>query len=145
MPCSWLYFRTGQRVNLVPGKVIGKIALQGPIFAKIALLCFALLGPIGSANGEESHPEKMLGNAAASGHEILFKNCARCHAIDRVGKSPLADAPPFRDVMKRYDPSDLEEALAEGIVTGHNQMPEFTFEPDEITAIIAYLNTLRQK
>jgi mono/diheme cytochrome c family protein len=82
---------------------------------------------------------------AAIGYEILLKNCARCHAIDTTGESPLAKAPQFREVMKRYDPSNLEEALAEGIVTGHNEMPEFTFEPDQIGAIVAYLSTLQDK
>ena len=37
----------------------------------------------------------------------------------------------------------LGEAFAEGIVTGHNNMPEFAFEPDDVTAIIAYLDTLK--
>ena len=82
---------------------------------------------------------------AATGYGILRKNCARCHAIATTGDSPLAKAPPFRDVTKRYDPSNLEEALAEGIVTGHNEMPEFAFEPDRITAITAYLSTLQEK
>ncbi len=82
-------------------------------------------------------------NPLAIGHEILSKNCARCHAIDATGESPLAQAPPFRDVVTRYDPSQLAEALAEGIVTGHNEMPEFEFEPDEISAIIAYLTSLK--
>jgi mono/diheme cytochrome c family protein len=79
----------------------------------------------------------------AIGHELMRKNCARCHAIDVTGLSPLAKAPPFREVVKRYDPVQLEEALAEGIVTGHNEMPEFEFEPDEINAIIAYLASLK--
>lgn len=82
-------------------------------------------------------------NPLAIGHEILRKNCARCHGIDTIGDSPLAKAPPFREVVKRYDPSQLAEALAEGIVTGHNEMPEFEFEPDEISAIIAYLASLK--
>ena len=43
---------------------------------------------------------------------------------------PNDKAPPFRDVVKKYDPDALEEALAEGIVTGHNNMPEFAFEPE---------------
>jgi mono/diheme cytochrome c family protein len=77
------------------------------------------------------------------GHELLRENCARCHAIDATSASSLGKAPPFRDVVKKYDPSTLEEALAEGIVTGHNDMPEFTFEPDQITAITAYLETLK--
>ncbi len=84
-------------------------------------------------------------NAAAGGQQLVEANCARCHAIGKTGKSPLAKAPTFRDVMKRYDASNLEEALAEGIVTGHNEMPEFTFEADQIAAIVAYLSTLQKK
>jgi mono/diheme cytochrome c family protein len=81
---------------------------------------------------------------AVLGFNLLRENCARCHAIDATSTSPLAKAPPFRDVVKKYDPAALEEALAEGIVTGHNEMPEFVFDPDQITAIIAYLDTLKQ-
>lgn len=80
---------------------------------------------------------------AARGFELLGENCARCHAIDEDSQSADAKAPPFRDVVKRYDPDALEEALAEGIITGHNNMPEFAFEPDDVTAIIAYLGTLK--
>lgn len=37
---------------------------------------------------------------------------------------------------------DLAEALGEGVVTGHAEMPQFVFEPDQVGAIIAYLRTL---
>ena len=80
---------------------------------------------------------------AARGFDLLRTNCARCHAIDADSASPNEKAPPFRDVVKKYDPDALEEALAEGIVTGHNNMPEFAFDPDDVTAIIAYLDTLK--
>ena len=101
----------------------------------------ALTDYIMSLKGAEA---KTGDSPALIGYELLRENCARCHALDAVSISPLAKAPPFRDVVKKYDPSALEEALAEGIVTGHNEMPEFTFEPDQITAIIAYLETLKQ-
>jgi cytochrome c len=39
--------------------------------------------------------------------------------------------------------TDLEEALAEGIVSGHPAMPEFVFEPDDVSAIIAYIQSLQ--
>jgi mono/diheme cytochrome c family protein len=39
----------------------------------------------------------------------------------------------------------LEEALAEGISTGHPDMPEFIFEPDQIEAILAYIGSLKGK
>ena len=80
---------------------------------------------------------------AAMGFALLRKNCAVCHAIDREGASPFAKAPPFRDVAKRYPPEQLEESLAEGIITGHAGMPEFSFEPGEISSIVAWLNALK--
>jgi cytochrome c len=80
---------------------------------------------------------------AVAGHDILRANCARCHAIDMKGSSPEPKAPPFREVVKKYDPSALEEALAEGIVTGHEKMPQFQFAPEQIAAIVSYLSTLQ--
>ncbi len=82
-------------------------------------------------------------SAIILGHDLLRANCARCHAIDMDSSSPNPKAPPFRDVVQKYEPAALEEALAEGIVTGHNDMPEFQFEPNQLTAIIAYLNSLK--
>jgi mono/diheme cytochrome c family protein len=80
---------------------------------------------------------------APSGKSILAANCARCHAIERNDRSPHHEALPFREVVLRYPPEQLAEALAEGIISGHPDMPEFTFEPAEIAAIVAYLKTLK--
>lgn len=68
--------------------------------------------------------------------------CARCHSIDKVSRSPLAIAPPFRDLHKSYPVERLEEPLAEGLVTGHPSMPEFRFDPDQIGDFIAFLKSL---
>ncbi|MGB9141727.1 MAG: cytochrome c [Aestuariivirga sp.] len=81
----------------------------------------------------------------ASGKKLVEANCSRCHAVGLTGDSPLAKAPPFREVVKRYPPDSLGEALVEGIVTGHNEMPEFVFEADQAVAIIAYLDSLIAK
>jgi mono/diheme cytochrome c family protein len=81
----------------------------------------------------------------AAGRKLVEDNCSRCHAIGVTGDSPLAKAPPFREVVTRYPPETLGEALVEGIVTGHNEMPEFVFEADQATAIIAYLDSLKAK
>jgi mono/diheme cytochrome c family protein len=86
---------------------------------------------------------KTASDPVTQGYNLLRSNCASCHAIDQASLSPEAKAPPFRDVVKKYEPAALEEALAEGIVTGHEQMPEFAFEPEEVTAIVAYLDTLK--
>lgn len=80
-----------------------------------------------------------------TGRALLEPNCGECHAIGMDDESPLAEASPFRDIALAYDPEFLAEPLAEGIVTGHPDMPEFVFQPDEIDAIIAYLSFLRQQ
>ncbi|HEX2842534.1 MAG TPA: cytochrome c [Hyphomicrobium sp.] len=79
------------------------------------------------------------------GRMALETRCARCHAIGAEGNSPHAQAPPFRDVMKRYAPEDLEESLAEGISSGHPDMPEFVLAPYEISNVVAYLHSLAEK
>ena len=80
--------------------------------------------------------------AVDRGRTIIEANCARCHAIGKHDLSQHDKAPPFRVVVTRYAPDNLAEALAEGIVSGHPDMPEFVFQPAEIEAIVAYLNTL---
>lgn len=89
--------------------------------------------------------EKEGDSLILTGADLVRENCARCHAIDMTSISPRKEAPPFRDVVKKYEPEALEEALAEGIVTGHNDMPEFEFEPEQISAIIAYLQSLQSE
>lgn len=81
-------------------------------------------------------------DTAAMGRTIIKTNCARCHAIGKHDTSHHEKAPPFRLIVTRYPPDDLSEALAEGIMSGHPDMPEFVFQPAEIEAIVAYLGTL---
>jgi mono/diheme cytochrome c family protein len=83
-----------------------------------------------------------LSPAAQRGQTLARANCARCHSIDKVTESPLKLAPPFRTLHTKYPVENLEEPLAEGIVTGHQNMPEFRFAPDQITDFIAFLKTL---
>jgi mono/diheme cytochrome c family protein len=82
--------------------------------------------------------------SAQRGLVIARTLCAGCHATDKVSPSPLKDAPPFRDLHKRYPVEGLQEALAEGIVTGHPSMPEFRFDPGQVNDFIAFLNSLRR-
>ncbi|MCG2625964.1 c-type cytochrome [Bradyrhizobium sp. WYCCWR 13023] len=80
--------------------------------------------------------------AEQRGKAYARANCARCHAIDRRSESPLKIAPPFRTLHQRYAIDSLEEALAEGIYTGHADMPAFELEPDQIHDLLSYLKTL---
>jgi cytochrome c len=86
--------------------------------------------------------DQALSPAAQRGRVLLLANCARCHAIDKASQSPLKIAPPFRTLHLRYPVEDLEEPLAEGIITGHPTMPEFSFDPGQIGDIISYLKSL---
>jgi hypothetical protein len=54
----------------------------------------------------------------------------------------VALAPPFRVLPQRYPVDHLAEALAEGIVVGHPMMPQFTFDPPEIDALLTYIESL---
>ncbi|MBX2804489.1 MAG: cytochrome c [Hyphomicrobiales bacterium] len=79
---------------------------------------------------------------AHAGMELVQEHCARCHAIAKTGDSPLADAPPFREIAQRYPAESLAESLAEGIVTGHAEMPEFVFSPGEVGQLVDYFASL---
>ncbi|MBO0902135.1 c-type cytochrome [Jiella sonneratiae] len=83
-------------------------------------------------------------SALAAGQQLVEANCSRCHAVARTGDSPNPRAPAFRTLSQRYPVAELEEALVEGISTGHPQMPEFAFDPTEAAAIIAYLKSIQQ-
>jgi cytochrome c len=78
------------------------------------------------------------------GELLLATNCSRCHAIGRIGASRHPDAPPFRTLWSRYPIEALAESLAEGIRVGNPGMPEFSFEHDEIAAILTYLKSVQE-
>jgi mono/diheme cytochrome c family protein len=77
--------------------------------------------------------------------ELLDANCSRCHATGRTGASPHGAAPPFRTLSRKYPVERLAEALAEGLFVGHPDMPEFVFEPEDVGAIIDYLNAIQER
>jgi cytochrome c len=82
---------------------------------------------------------------AGRGELLLTTNCARCHAVGRTGASPHPAAPPFRTLSRKYKIEGLSEALAEGLSTGHPDMPEFVFAPADVGAIIDYLQSIQQQ
>jgi len=101
----------------------------------VRVVAFLLLWLCGAGLAQAASVER--GRAYARSH------CARCHSIDEKSASPFEAAPPFRTLHERYPVESLEEALAEGIVTGHPAMPEFRLEPNQIADFIAFLKTLR--
>lgn len=78
----------------------------------------------------------------AAGEKLAETHCSRCHATGNSDSSLMEGAPAFRDLKLRYPIEDLAEALAEGMVTAHPQMPVITLAPEQIDDLLAYLDSL---
>jgi cytochrome c len=105
--------------------------------ARLAALTLGVLVAAASVRAEDPDP------AVARGHAFAEQNCGSCHAIGSSGESPNPKAPPFRILHERYPVENLGEALAEGIRTGHKEMPQFdALDTEQIDDLIAYLKTL---
>ena len=79
------------------------------------------------------------------GEALLTQHCGKCHAVGKTGTSGHHLAPEFRILGQRYTIDSLEEALGEGLISGHPDMPEFTFPPSDVGAIIGYLKSIQVK
>ena len=83
------------------------------------------------------------GDVASAGRQLASERCGSCHAIGREPAiSPHESAPPFTEIVQLYPAESLSEALAEGIMVGHEDMPEFRFTKDEVHDLIRYLKSL---
>ena len=106
-------------------------------WAIVAALLLVMLAATGAGAAEKDLTYK--------GKVLVEKNCSRCHAIGKDGDSTHPEAPPFRALSSRYPIDDLAEALAEGIVSGHPDMPIFVFSPTDVEAIIEYLKSIQDQ
>ena len=103
-------------------------------FQRLVFLLFSLVVVNASAADKD---------LTAKGKSLVTDNCSRCHAIEKEGESPHAEAPPFRALSNTYPVENLAESLAEGIVSGHPDMPIFVFSPQDVAAIINYLQSVQ--
>jgi mono/diheme cytochrome c family protein len=81
----------------------------------------------------------------AEGRMLAEIHCASCHAIGATGRSKHPEAPPFRTLSRNYPVDALAEPLAEGIMVGHPEMPEFRFRAEDVDSMIAYLESIQTK
>jgi mono/diheme cytochrome c family protein len=88
----------------------------------------------------------------AAGERVAERSCGGCHAV-AGGPSPLADAPPFRDLHRRYPAGGLRQILQEGMLqptapeeegapSRHPRMPMVGLGVDEVDELTAYLHSL---
>jgi cytochrome c len=90
------------------------------------------------------NPLPVAAASVAAGKAFAQANCSHCHSVDKFTPSTLAIAPPFRTLHERYPVESLEEALAEGIVTGHPSMPEFRLDPGQVSDFISFLKSMEK-
>lgn len=100
----------------------------------LSVLCAVLLAGAWPAMAQD--------NDGGRGRVLLQQHCARCHAIDAKGESPLKDAPPLRDIYERFAPRDLHAMLVAGMVSRHRDMPQVEMSPQDADAVMAYLFAL---
>jgi cytochrome c len=76
------------------------------------------------------------------GRAIAEQKCGRCHAIGRDDERPHAIVIPFRDLHVRYPIEMLVDAETSGVISGHDEMPMFELLPQEINALLSYIDSL---
>lgn len=119
----------------------GVAAMMGRSSSSALVMAAVLLtaAPRHAAAAEDLQQQRV-----EEGRALVNANCARCHATGMDDQSPHAKAPPFRLVVERYPSENLAEALAEGIVAGHPDMPVWVLKPEQIEAFLAYLDSLKK-
>jgi mono/diheme cytochrome c family protein len=77
---------------------------------------------------------------------VLEGLCGGCHAVTETGRSPHADAPPFRRFGdgKLYD-EDFGQRLQNGLSTIHPDMPTFHFDRRDAEAAVSYLRAIQAR
>lgn len=114
--------------------------LRAPEIVRLSLA--ALLLATAAAPGAAVADERAEQADPEAGRLLAERYCGRCHATGQEDVSPLPEAVPLRQLRRLYPLESLAEALAEGIVTGHEAMPEFRFDPESIDHLLAWLATL---
>ena len=98
----------------------------------IALLIFGML----DRSSVSSDPKER-------GKALVEELCAGCHAVGRSGESPLAGAPAFRMLSRRFDMNELMDRMEQGLSSAHAEMPAFHFKRDDARAVRVYLNSIQ--
>ena len=122
---------TGRSVRLLASMLAMAVAGCGAVDSRQA-------GPASPA------PDRTRLEAVERGRVFVTTACSGCHGIGREDASPLAAAPPLRDIAARRDPESLADGFAEGLVTSHPDMPDYVFRAGEIDDLMAWLETLGQ-
>jgi len=104
---------------------------------KILILAgFAALSLALPARAEDVSP--------SAGRQLAITRCGRCHAVGRTDDSPNPRTPRFRDLGARFPFDGLRDALVQGMIVGHPEMPIQHLTAVESGDLVAYLRSLQK-
>ncbi len=78
---------------------------------------------------------------AKTGETLATRWCSKCHLVGPGGTASDA-APTFEDIAN--DPARTRDRLRTWMADPHPPMPDLSLSRDEIEAILAYIDTLRE-
>ena len=81
--------------------------------------------------------------AEQRGKKFAQTHCARCHAIDPVGESPLQDRAALPHPAQALPDRNPRRSLCRGhLLPAMPTMPAFELDPDRINDLLSYLKSL---
>jgi mono/diheme cytochrome c family protein len=105
-------------------------------FAIVATLAFATAWYVTPA-----HSQELRRPNADNGERLAMRWCAACHVVTVNQRQANADAPPFEEIAKRPNFSEL--GLVAFLLDPHSKMPNMNLTRVEASDIVGYIGTLR--
>ena len=104
-----------------------------------SIVAFAILAVCATSAHAQRSPEDR-------GEDLIRQHCTTmCHAIGHSGTSPVSKAPPLRALTQRGLLDSLKSSLEKGSLSGHPQMPAFSFQQQDVSAILRYLRSIQDR
>jgi cytochrome c len=109
---------------------------RGILIVTLSLIALPGISGMFAMSGLASDPKER-------GKALVEELCAGCHAVGRSGESPVAGAPAFRMLSRRFDMNELMDRMEQGLSSAHAEMPAFHFKRDDARAVRVYLNSIQ--
>ncbi len=90
----------------------------------------------------DTAPTEAYSGDAEHGRQLAQDLCSGCHAIEAIGASPHAEAPPFRNMLAGYGPEQLADELRHTGHISYLKMPQFFFGEHGPADLVAYIETI---